>query len=729
MPKTKAALKSAQTVKQKQKTKLKTEQKMKMTAPAQGNAKPKPNPEIPTSTPNAKTTRASKLNEERSSDIRGSKKNEESTTNPASSDRGTTQANPSPEITKPVYPRPLVIWHKKPSRKKRSGTASSKKVAEPMPMSNPTPTPAPISEKKSKTNTTSARGNARPQPIPETPKPVYPRPLVIWHKKPSKKRSSKTTSLKEDAISTSNATPTPASKQKLNTSSVRRTTQPRSSPEITKPNLKATPKAKSTRNSKLNVDTRSKTANSKTAARVVIEISDSDSDDDNDIDDVDADVDIEDEDEDGYMDEDMDDDTNIDEILTAKKAARIFIEISDSDEDDDSDDDDNDGDGDEEIDVDTNTDVDVDVDVDADFEEDIDVDANATPQSTSIHSPKPDATPDIIGSIPNFTVAPSPPHLGDLDLLSLFSEAEPEPASGFENPIAGDGDLDADANADEIPEYIPMYSPTLDATSDIGLIPEMITGMASPYLGDLDLMPSVLEAEPESVSGLGNSMLDAPSNIMGLLPNANAVLASPCQRDPMLSVPEVEIEPASGLRTQVAGDGSHLAPDLQMYVNRDVEMGIDMNTDMLMDVSISTETNTTPFQTSWEGMYMDPPLTAEEWGFDFSNIGVEEIDVLFGEMEREKDKDIRGNVDADVVADAHVEMQGDVEMGADAEMGESQGARVDFEAQNEQEQAQAQELAQAQTPTQAPKQKKKQQKRKAEEEQGWGGRLRKRTRD
>ncbi|TGO59665.1 hypothetical protein BCON_0042g00330 [Botryotinia convoluta] len=129
-----------------------------------------------------------------------------------------------------------------------------------------------------------------------------------------------------------------------------------------------------------------------------------------------------------------------------------------------------------------------------------------------------------------------------------------------------DIDVDIDDNSDEVgdtnatPKFIPMHSSTLDATLNImGLIPDFTAGRASPHLGDL--MQLVSEAEPEPALGL----------------------------DP-------------GLGNQVTGDGIVLSPDL--YLDADMDMEINMN--------IYAELNTSPLHTSWKGMYMNPPLTAEE---------------------------------------------------------------------------------------------------------------------
>ncbi|KAF7881190.1 uncharacterized protein EAF02_007081 [Botrytis sinoallii] len=479
-------------------------------------------------------------------------------------------------------------------------------------MSNSTPTPKP------KTNA-SLVTKSTPETQKPIPKPTYPKPLVIWHIKPSKKiwltkrnrkRSSNPTNSKKDTESTTN--PTPILKQKANTSSAGRNAQPRSSPE----NKKSIPNAKLTRNSGLNGERSSKIATSKkdaealapvTAGRMIIEISDSDDDDDTDGD-IDEDVDDTDGDGDVYVDEDDD----IDE----------------------------DGDGDVYVDDDIDGDEVGDVDVDEDVDRNEDNGANTTPQSIPMRSLTLDATPDMV-FIPNINAAPASPHLGDLDPMPWMSEVEAVPASGLENPLAGDGDgiVDADANANATPQSIPMYSSTLDTTPNImGLIPDFTAGLGSPYLGDL--MPWVSETEPGPAlaldPGLENSTLEATSNIMGLIPNANATTASLYRGNLMLSGSEAELELPSGLGNQVAGDEVLLSDD--MYMNTDSHL--DSHMDMDINMNVDTEINTSPFQTSWEGMYMNPPLTAEEKGWDFSSVGIEEIDGLFEEMEKEMSGDM-----------------------------------------------------------------------------------------
>ncbi|KAF7915950.1 hypothetical protein BELL_0003g00070 [Botrytis elliptica] len=528
MPKTKAAAKSAQNVQQKQKQKLKTEQKSKMTTtPVGRTAKPTPSLDITrsNSNSNAKTTRNSKSNAFTNSAIRASRNNAESMSNstptpePKTNVSLVTKSTPETQkpMTKPTYPKPLVIWHVKPSkkiwlskrnRKRNSETTSLKNKAESTTHPIPTPTP------KTKTESTPVGGNVKSNPSPETqepiPKPTYPKPLVIWHKKPNQKRSSKPTNSKKNTESTTN--PTQILKQKANTSSAGRNAQPKSSPE----NRKSIPKAKLTRNSGLNGVRSSEIATAKKDA----------------------------------------------ETLAPVIAGRMIIEISDSD------DDDTDGDGDLYVDDDIDADEVGDVDVDEDVNLDEDNDANTTPQSIPMHSPTLDETPDMV-LIPNINAAPASPHLGDLDPMPWMPEVEAGPALA------------------------------LDA-------------------------------------GLENSTLDATSNIMGLIPNANATPASLYRGDLMLSGSEVELELPSGLGNQVAGDKILVSDDMDM----DMDSHLDSHMDMDINMNADTEINTSPFQTSWEGMYMDPPLTAEEKGWDFSSVGIEEIDGLFEEMEKEMSGDM-----------------------------------------------------------------------------------------
>ncbi|TGO35430.1 hypothetical protein BHYA_0158g00120 [Botrytis hyacinthi] len=521
MPKTKAALKSAQNVQQKQKQKLKTEQKSKMTTtPVGRNGKPKPIMD--------------------------------NTESKSESDTKTTRDSESNAFTSSI---------------------------------------------------------AQPKSTPETPKPTpkrtYPRPVVIWHQNPHRKRRSTTKNLKKDVKSTTDQTP--ILKQGLNTSSLRRNIQPIANLE----NIKSTPKVKLTRKSESNGESGPEIATSKkdvgisapnTAARIVIEISDSDSDSDDDDDDDD--------------DDDFDFDAN---------------EVGDSD-----------------------SDVDEDVDIDEDLNEDDD--ANTTPLSTSMHSSTLDTTSDMVLT-PNMNADLTSPYLGDLNLMPWMPETEPEPAPALD-PELGNSEVDTTSNIME-------------------LIPDINTAPASLYLGDLDLMPWMPEAEAVSALGLENLLagngdvdadanlntapnsiqmytptLDTTSNIMGSIPDFTAGLASSYGGDLMLSAPEAELELASGLGNTLPGDGALLSDGMYLNMAMDVDMdvdlhlGVDSNMDMdmgmdgYMNVDAYTEINTSPSHTSWKGMCMDPPLIAEEKGWDFSNVGIEEIDGLFEEMKKEMGGDV-----------------------------------------------------------------------------------------
>ncbi|KAF5873397.1 uncharacterized protein Bfra_004857 [Botrytis fragariae] len=502
MPNTRAALKSAQNIKQKQKQKLKTEQKKKM-IPARRTTQPKHSPENTKSTSILKAMKTwnSKIHADRSPEIANLKTDAKSTSNATStpkqkldtsSARQTTQPNSSSETTKSSStstptPKQEIIWHTKINRKRSSKPTSSRKDTKSMPDTT--------SKQQTKLNITPARRTT--QPSLENPKSTptsTPKQEIIWHTKINRKRSSKPTNSKKDAESATN--PTPILKQGLSASSARRNSQPKSSPEITG----STPKAKFTRNSEFSGERSPEIAYSKkdagiltsnTAARMIIEISDSDSDADDGVDG----------DEVGHVDIDEDEDEDVD----------VDVEVGDED-------------------VDFGIDSDGDVDIDGDFDEDIDVDTNTTPQS------------------------------------------------------------------------IPMYSSTLDATPDMFLIPGINSAPASPYLGDP--MPWVSEAEPEPAagldSGLGNSTLDATSNIMGLIPDFNAVLTSPYRGDLMLSVSEAELEPAPGLGNQVTGDGvlssddMHIDMDSHVDSHLDSHMDLDIDMDINMNVDLYTEANKSP---------------------------------------------------------------------------------------------------------------------------------------
>ncbi|TGO49050.1 hypothetical protein BOTNAR_0446g00080 [Botryotinia narcissicola] len=670
MPKTKAALKSAQSVQQKQKQKLKTEQKSKMMAiPVGRNAKSKASLDNTESNSdsNVKTTRNSESNGFTSSESMSNstptpkpvypkqkiiwhkrankksrsttaslKKDAESAPNhiPTPTIKKKTQSAPVGEkakpssglesqklALKPTYPKQVVIWHHRLQRKRSSKTTSLKNKVESTtnPISSLTPTPTPTL--KTKTESTPARITTQPSPetLEPTLKPKYPKPVVIWHQNPHRKRISKTTKSKKDAESTtklvsspkqqtnsnttpvrrttkpSPETPEPAQKptypktilkQGVNTSSVRGTVQPKPSTE----NIKPTPKAKSTRNLKPNGPRSAEIATSKkntpvAAKRVFIEISDSDSDSDDEFDsDFDADE---------VRDSDPDSDSDAEDDVDVDEDEDVDVDI---DEDSDVDvDEGSDNDGDEAGDV----DFDEDVDIDENSDEDIDVDANTSPQSTSMYSSD-------MNSISDINSAPASPIFGDLDLMPWIPEVDAVPASGMENLFVGNGDVDADANANGTSYSIQMYSPTLDTTS----------------------------------------------NIMGSTPDFTADLTFPYRGDLMLSVPEAELEPASELGNQLPGDGALLSEEMYMDiamdvdVDRDLHLGVDANMDMdmgmdgHMNADVSVEANLSPSQTSWKGMCMDPPLTAEEKDWDFSNVGIEEIDGFFEEMEKEMGGDV-----------------------------------------------------------------------------------------
>ncbi|THV55081.1 hypothetical protein BGAL_0014g00110 [Botrytis galanthina] len=754
MPKTKAALKSAQNVQQKQKQKLKTEQKSKMmTTPAGRNGKPKASLDstksnastgsgVPDSRNDAESTPAPKPiypkplviwhknpHKKRRPTTTSVERDAESTSNSDSKPTPTLKTktvltpvgenakpssglHPQKPAPKPTYPKPVVIWHHKPHRKRSSKITSLKKDVESAtnPISSPSPTPTPTLKTTAKS--TPARRTTQPSPETSkpTPKPTYPKPVVIWHKNPHKKRSSKTTKSKKNIESTTNPISSPNQQTDVDTTPARRTTQPspetltpnpkptypkplviwhknphrkrrstaknlkkdvksttdqtpllkqglianpvrgnvqsKASPEITK--SKSTPKV--TRNLKVNGERRPKIAelkknigiaNANTAARIVIEISDSDSDSDDDDDDDDDDFDA---DANEVRDSDSDSDDEDDE------AGDVDID-EDGNEDMDID---QDVDVDEDVEVDEDIDIDEDVDIDANSDEDIDVDASTTPQSLPMHSPTLDTTPDKVLT-PDINSAPASPYVADLDPMPWMPETEPEPAPALD-PGLENSEVDATSNIME-------------------LIPDFTAGLASPYLGDLDLMPWMPEVEDVPVWGLESLLagdgnvyadananatsqfipmhtptLDMTSNIMGSIPDFAAGLVSPYRGDPMLSVPEAELELASGLGNSLAGDGALLSED--MYLNMPMDMDMDMklpldvdaNMDMGMDgymnLDANTEINTSPSQTSWTGMFMDPPLTAEERDWDLSNVGIEEIDGLFEEMEKEKGGDV-----------------------------------------------------------------------------------------
>ncbi|TGO17362.1 hypothetical protein BTUL_0018g00290 [Botrytis tulipae] len=673
MPKTKAALKSAQNVQQKQKQKLKTEQKSKMmTTPVGRNGKSKAsldstksNASTSSGVPNSRNDAEStptpkpiypkqkiiwhkKTNKKRRSTTTSVKKDAESTSNTDSNPslKTKTQSTPVGEnakpnssldtqkpTPKPTYPKPVVIWHQNPHRKRPSKTTSLKNKAKSTtnPTSSSTPTPTPTL--KTKTVSTPARRTTKPSP--ETPKPApkptYPKPVVIWHKNPHRKRIPKTTKSKKDVKSTTN--PTPILKQGLHANSVRGNIQPKASPE----NIKSTPKAKLTRNLELNGERGAEIATSKknagisapvTAKRVVIEISDSEADDDfdaNEVGDSDSDSDADAEDD---VDLDLDVDVDVDVDEDGDEAGDVDV--------------------DEDVDEAGDEDVDEDVDIDANSDEDIDVDANTTPQSTSMHSSD-------MNSISDINSAPASPYLGDLDLMPWMPETEPELAPALDPGL--------------------VYS-EVDTTSNMmELTPDINVAPASANLGDLDLMPWMPEVEAVPALRLENPLpggveadananavpqsiqmytptLDTTSNITGLVPDFTAGLASPYRGDPMLSIPEAELEPASGLGNQLPGDGALLSGDVYLNmamdvdIDMDVHLGGDAYTDMgmgldeYMNVDASAEINTSLSQTSWTGMCMDPPLTAEEKGWDFSNVEIEEIDGLFEEMEKEMGGDV-----------------------------------------------------------------------------------------
>ncbi|KAF7948606.1 uncharacterized protein EAE97_004017 [Botrytis byssoidea] len=708
MPKTKAALKSAQSVQQKQKQKLKTEQKSKMMAtPVGRNPRPKASLDntesdlnsnaktnastssgVPDSRNDAESTPTPKPvypkqkiiwhhrpHRKRSSTTTSVKKDAESAAIPnptptlktktvsatvgekAKPNAGMKTPKPTP---KPIYPKPVVIWHINPHKKRRSKTTSLKKDAKSA--TNSVASPIPTLAPTLKTQTVSIPARRTTQPSPETPeptlKPTYPKPVVIWHQNPRRKKRSKTTKSKKDAESTTN--PTPVLKQGLQTNSVRGNRQAKPSPK----NIKPTPKGNLTRNLGVNGKRGPKTATAKksagisapvTAKRVVIEISDSDSDDD----DFDADELTDSDDEfdsdfdanevrDSYPDSDSDSDAedDIDQDIDEDDDEAGDVDVDeDFDEDFDEDvdvdvDEDVDKDvdeyGDEAEDVAVNEDVYEDVDIDANSDEDIDVDANTTPQSSSMHSSD-------MNSISDINSAPASPHFGDLDLMPWVSETEPEPAQELD-PGLGDSEVDA------TPDMMEM-------------IPDINVAPASPNLGDLDLMPWMPEFEAVPAFGLenllaGNEVVDADANadatpqsipmyspttsdIMSSTPDFTADLTSPYRGDLMLSVSE------AGLGNQLPGDGALLSEDtyldmaMDVDMNRDLHLGVDANMDMgmgidgHMNVYTSAEANPSPSQTSWKGMCMDPPLTAEEKDWDFSNVGVEEIDELFAEMEKE----------------------------------------------------------------------------------------------